>query len=92
MTGLSPLLYWTTNFIYDLLNYAFSAALTLLVIFIIGMPVYKSLENLEAFALLMALFGISTIPMVYAVCSCQLEGTNICLIYHIRLDLPMQFF
>ncbi|PIO64221.1 hypothetical protein TELCIR_14158, partial [Teladorsagia circumcincta] len=33
---------------------------------IIGMPMYKSLENIEAFAVLMALFGMSSILMVYA--------------------------
>lgn len=65
MAGLSPLLYWTTNYVCDVLSFYLTASLTLLVIFLIGTSVYTSAANIQAFALLMALFGMSSIPLVY---------------------------
>ncbi|WKX96959.1 hypothetical protein Q1695_012983 [Nippostrongylus brasiliensis] len=65
MAGLSPLLYWATNYICDVLNFMLTAVLTLLVILLIGTPVYTSWVNMEAFAVLMILFGMSSIPLVY---------------------------
>uniref|UniRef100_A0A7I5E7E1 ABC transporter domain-containing protein n=1 Tax=Haemonchus contortus TaxID=6289 RepID=A0A7I5E7E1_HAECO len=67
MAGLSSELYWLINFLYDILNYCITATLTLFIVFTFGMPIYKSFANIEAFALLMAFFGLSSIPMVYAV-------------------------
>ncbi|KAK6736664.1 hypothetical protein RB195_019391 [Necator americanus] len=65
MAGFSPFLYWTTNYICDVLMYMFTASCTLLVIYVLGTSVYSSLATIQAFAVLMTLFGISSIPSVY---------------------------
>ncbi|KAK5980216.1 hypothetical protein GCK32_010312 [Trichostrongylus colubriformis] len=67
MTGLSPWLYWLINFIYDFFNFCLTASLSLLIIFMIGMPIYRSSDSIVAMAILMAVYGISSIPVVYAI-------------------------
>ncbi|KAL6734595.1 hypothetical protein Aduo_005121 [Ancylostoma duodenale] len=70
MAGLSPLLYWTVNYICDVLMFMFTASCTLLVIFVLGTSVYSSLATIQAFAVLMLLFGISSIPLIYVLSFC----------------------
>ncbi|EYC28617.1 hypothetical protein Y032_0007g3319 [Ancylostoma ceylanicum] len=70
MAGLSPFLYWTVNYICDLIMFMFTASCTLLVIFCLGTSVYSSSATIQAFAVLMLLFGISSIPLIYVLSFC----------------------
>ncbi|CAJ0606391.1 unnamed protein product [Cylicocyclus nassatus] len=65
MASLSPLLYWSVNYIFDIFMYMITATFTLSVIYLLGTSIYSSAATMAAFAVLMVLFGISSIPQVY---------------------------
>lgn len=57
ISGIGPLLYWTTTFIWDMGLVLAAVILSCLIIVAFGLPVYVSKLNFPAVALLMVLFG-----------------------------------
>ena len=65
--GVRPLLYWLASFAWDLLYFLLILLLTLAVIAMFGDTAYTSNpRNFAALALLLLLFGWSSLPMAYA--------------------------
>ncbi|KAG0429514.1 hypothetical protein HPB47_023569, partial [Ixodes persulcatus] len=59
ISGIGPLLYWTTTFIWDMGLVLAAVILSCLIIVAFGLPVYVSKLNFPAVALLMVLFGLT---------------------------------
>ncbi|EEC15999.1 ABC transporter, putative, partial [Ixodes scapularis] len=65
ISGIGPLLYWTTTFIWDMGLVLAAVILSCLIIVAFGLPVYVSKLNFPAVALLMVLFGWGATPLMY---------------------------
>ncbi|KAF3819618.1 hypothetical protein GH733_015127 [Mirounga leonina] len=65
VSGVSPATYWLTNFLWDIMNYAVSAALVVGIFIGFQKKAYTSAENLPALAALLMLYGWAVIPMMY---------------------------
>ncbi|VDM74136.1 unnamed protein product [Strongylus vulgaris] len=92
MAGLSPLLYWTVNYVFDIFMYMLTASCTLLVIYLLGTSVYSSAATIKAFAVLTVLFGISSIPLVYVVSSCNMQVNILPSAEHVAIEIQFSFF
>uniref|UniRef100_A0A8C0RI66 P-type phospholipid transporter n=1 Tax=Canis lupus familiaris TaxID=9615 RepID=A0A8C0RI66_CANLF len=65
VSGVSPTTYWLTNFLWDIMNYAVSAALVVGIFVGFQKKAYTSPENLPALIALLMLYGWAVIPMMY---------------------------
>ncbi|CAF1374019.1 unnamed protein product [Didymodactylos carnosus] len=65
INGLYPLIYWLTNFIWDLLNYLLPAACVIVILRLFNVPAYTEGENFTAVISLFLLYGWSIIPLMY---------------------------
>ncbi|XP_019742850.1 ATP-binding cassette sub-family A member 1-like [Hippocampus comes] len=65
VSGLQPFLYWLTNICWDMLNYAVTAFLMVLIIIAFKIEGYTSDSILRALILLLLFYGWSVIPMMY---------------------------
>ncbi|XP_061147735.1 phospholipid-transporting ATPase ABCA1b [Syngnathus typhle] len=65
ISGVHPLLYWTTNFIWDMCNYIVPATLVVLIFVCFQQKAYVSSTNLPVLALLLLLYGWSITPLMY---------------------------
>eukprot|EP00117_Sycon_ciliatum_P049261 scpid17073/ scgid34952/ Retinal-specific ATP-binding cassette transporter; ATP-binding cassette sub-family A member 4; RIM ABC transporter; Stargardt disease protein len=65
MTGVSGLTYWTSTFIWDMVNYLVTVVTLLIVFAIFGSGVYTSAENFPATIALLLLYGWSITPLMY---------------------------
>jgi len=65
VSGLKPYLYWTTNFLLDLVNYLVPCILCIIVFVIFDIKAYLSAENLPCLIALILLYGWSCIPLMY---------------------------
>ncbi|CAN7937253.1 unnamed protein product [Ixodes hexagonus] len=65
ISGVGPLLYWTTAFIWDMGLVISAVLLSCLIIVAFGLPVYVSKLNFPAVVLLMVLFGWGATPLMY---------------------------
>ncbi|XP_040926208.1 retinal-specific phospholipid-transporting ATPase ABCA4-like isoform X1 [Betta splendens] len=65
VSGVSPLLYWVTCFLWDMVNYSLSAALVLEIFKFFDKKCYTSPTNLQPFVALLMLYGWSVTPMMY---------------------------
>ncbi|XP_028919413.1 retinal-specific phospholipid-transporting ATPase ABCA4 [Ornithorhynchus anatinus] len=65
VSGMSPTVYWLTNFIWDLTNYAVSVGLVVGIFVGFQKKAYTSPSNLPALIALLLLYGWSVIPMMY---------------------------
>ncbi|XP_039092407.1 retinal-specific phospholipid-transporting ATPase ABCA4 [Hyaena hyaena] len=65
VSGVSPVTYWLTNFLWDILNYTVSAALVVGIFIGFQKKAYTSPENLPALVALLMLYGWAVIPMMY---------------------------
>ncbi|XP_051910872.1 phospholipid-transporting ATPase ABCA1-like [Hippocampus zosterae] len=65
VSGLQPFLYWLTNICWDMLNYAVTAFLMVLILITFKKEVYTSDGILRALILLLLFYGWSVIPMMY---------------------------
>ncbi|KAI2807884.1 hypothetical protein RDWZM_005336 [Blomia tropicalis] len=68
MTGLSPTLFWMSNFMFDMLTHLFATSILYLVIWIFddGRGIFDDSSNAGSALFLMILFfGLSTIPVTY---------------------------
>ncbi|XP_030623464.1 retinal-specific phospholipid-transporting ATPase ABCA4a [Chanos chanos] len=65
VSGVSPLVYWTANFLWDMINYSFSAAMVVWIFITFDKKCYTSETNLNALVALLLLYGWSVTPMMY---------------------------
>ncbi|CAF3675437.1 unnamed protein product [Rotaria socialis] len=65
INGLYPLVYWLTNFIWDLLNYLLPAACVIVILRLFNVPAYVEGENFLAVISLFLMYGWSIIPVMY---------------------------
>nr|KAF6442985.1 ATP binding cassette subfamily A member 4 [Molossus molossus] len=65
VSGVSPITYWLTNFLWDITNYAVSAALVVGIFAGFQKKAYTSPSTLPALVALLMLYGWAVIPMMY---------------------------
>uniref|UniRef100_A0A8C3LH35 P-type phospholipid transporter n=1 Tax=Chrysolophus pictus TaxID=9089 RepID=A0A8C3LH35_CHRPC len=65
VSGVSPAIYWLTNFMWDIVNYAVSAGLVVVIFIGFKKKAYTSRTNLPVFVALLLLYGWAVIPMMY---------------------------
>ncbi|XP_075878067.1 retinal-specific phospholipid-transporting ATPase ABCA4-like [Nelusetta ayraudi] len=65
VSGVSPMVYWVTNFFWDMVNYSLSAAMVVGIFMAFDKKCYTSPSNLPALITLLLLYGWSVTPMMY---------------------------
>ncbi|XP_076838313.1 retinal-specific phospholipid-transporting ATPase ABCA4 [Brachyhypopomus gauderio] len=65
VSGVSPLVYWMTNFFWDMINYSISTAMVVGIFLAFDKKCYTSATNLPALVSLLLLYGWSVTPMMY---------------------------
>ncbi|XP_029955495.1 retinal-specific phospholipid-transporting ATPase ABCA4-like [Salarias fasciatus] len=65
VSGVSPLVYWMANFLWDMVNYSISAAMVVEIFIFFDKKCYTSPTNLEPLIALLMLYGWSVTPMMY---------------------------
>ncbi|XP_055084646.1 LOW QUALITY PROTEIN: retinal-specific phospholipid-transporting ATPase ABCA4-like [Periophthalmus magnuspinnatus] len=65
VSGVSPLIYWIANFIWDMVNYCLSTAMVVGIFMAFDKKCYTSPTNLPALITLLLLYGWSVTPMMY---------------------------
>ncbi|XP_062377373.1 retinal-specific phospholipid-transporting ATPase ABCA4a [Sardina pilchardus] len=65
VSGVSPMVYWTANFFWDMVNYSVSAGMVVAIFMAFEKKCYTSPANLNALIALLLLYGWSVTPMMY---------------------------
>ncbi|XP_025893681.1 retinal-specific ATP-binding cassette transporter [Nothoprocta perdicaria] len=65
VSGVSPAVYWLTNFLWDIVNYALSAGMVVGIFIAFDKKAYTSPTNLPVLIALLLLYGWAVIPMMY---------------------------
>ncbi|XP_051767983.1 LOW QUALITY PROTEIN: phospholipid-transporting ATPase ABCA1 [Ctenopharyngodon idella] len=65
VSGVKPILYWTTNYLWDMLNYTVPATMVVFIFISFQQESYVSEKNLPALVLLLLLYGWSITPLMY---------------------------
>uniref|UniRef100_A0A8C7KJX0 P-type phospholipid transporter n=1 Tax=Oncorhynchus kisutch TaxID=8019 RepID=A0A8C7KJX0_ONCKI len=65
VSGVSPVIYWMANFLWDMVNYSISAALVVAIFMVFDKKCYTSPTNLQPLTALLMLYGWSVTPMMY---------------------------
>ncbi|XP_075013100.1 retinal-specific phospholipid-transporting ATPase ABCA4 [Calonectris borealis] len=65
VSGVSPAIYWLTNFLWDIVNYALSAGMVVVIFTGFNKKAYTSPTNLPVLVALLLLYGWAVIPMMY---------------------------
>ncbi|XP_010285758.1 PREDICTED: retinal-specific ATP-binding cassette transporter, partial [Phaethon lepturus] len=69
VSGVSPAIYWLTNFMWDIVNYALSAGMVVVIFVGFNKKAYTSPTNLPVLVALLLLYGWAVIPMMYPAAS-----------------------
>ncbi|KAE8610555.1 hypothetical protein XENTR_v10012168 [Xenopus tropicalis] len=65
VSGVTPAIYWLTNFAWDIINYAISVAMVVIIFIAFDKKAYTSSSNLPALIALLFFYGWAVIPMMY---------------------------
>uniref|UniRef100_A0A3P9LUM4 P-type phospholipid transporter n=1 Tax=Oryzias latipes TaxID=8090 RepID=A0A3P9LUM4_ORYLA len=65
VSGVSPLVYWMANFLWDMVNYSISAAMVVQIFLFFDKKCYTSATNVQALIALLMLYSWSVTPMMY---------------------------
>jgi hypothetical protein len=65
VSGVKPYMYWTANFLWDLMNYVVPIILCIFIFLIFNVKTYLSPENFPCLVLVMLLYGWACIPLMY---------------------------
>ncbi|NWX94843.1 ABCA4 protein, partial [Nothoprocta ornata] len=65
VSGVSPAVYWLTNFLWDMVNYTLSAGMVVGIFVAFDKKAYTSPANLPVLIALLLLYGWAVIPMMY---------------------------
>lgn len=63
--GVKPVLYWLSNFVWDMCNYVVPATMVIIIFICFQQESYVSSTNLPVLALLLLLYGWSITPLMY---------------------------
>ncbi|XP_068022332.1 retinal-specific phospholipid-transporting ATPase ABCA4 isoform X2 [Melanerpes formicivorus] len=69
VSGVSPAVYWLTNFMWDMASYALSAGMVVAIFIGFNKKAYTSPTNLPVLVALLLLYGWAVIPMMYPAAS-----------------------
>ncbi|KAK2540324.1 Abca4 [Columba guinea] len=69
VSGVSPAIYWLTNFMWDIVNYTLSAGMVVVIFAGFNKKAYTSPTNLPVLVALLLLYGWAVIPMMYPAAS-----------------------
>ena len=76
LIGLNPLLYWLTNFLWDLFNYLLPASCVIIILKLFDVPAYVEGLNFPAVISLFLLYGWSISPLMYPASFLFKESSN----------------
>ncbi|KAA8578520.1 hypothetical protein FQN60_007312, partial [Etheostoma spectabile] len=65
VSGCDPIIYWLSNYIWDMLNYLVPATCCVIILFVFDLPAYTSPTNFPAVLSLFLLYGWSITPIMY---------------------------
>ncbi|XP_063284422.1 retinal-specific phospholipid-transporting ATPase ABCA4 isoform X1 [Pelobates fuscus] len=65
VSGVSPTVYWFTNYTWDIMNYAISVVMVVVIFIVFDKKAYTSYSNLPALIALLFFYGWAVIPMMY---------------------------
>ncbi|XP_038064112.1 ATP-binding cassette sub-family A member 2-like isoform X2 [Patiria miniata] len=65
VSGMRPVVYWTSNFIWDMMAYLLPATCCILILILFDVPAYSSHTNLPGVVTLFLLYGFSMTPIMY---------------------------
>ncbi|KAI5138284.1 Phospholipid-Transporting Atpase Abca1 [Manis pentadactyla] len=65
ISGVKPIIYWLSNFVWDMCNYVVPATLVVIIFICFQQKSYVSSTNLPVLALLLLLYGWSITPLMY---------------------------
>ncbi|XP_038625429.1 phospholipid-transporting ATPase ABCA1 [Tachyglossus aculeatus] len=65
ISGVKPVIYWLSNFVWDMCNYVVPATLVIIIFICFQQKSYVSSTNLPVLALLLLLYGWSITPLMY---------------------------
>ncbi|XP_048669373.1 ATP-binding cassette sub-family A member 2 [Marmota marmota marmota] len=65
VSGCNPVIYWLSNYVWDMLNYLVPATCCILILFVFDLPAYTSPTNFPAVLSLFLLYGWSITPIMY---------------------------
>ncbi|XP_077410492.1 retinal-specific phospholipid-transporting ATPase ABCA4-like isoform X1 [Vanacampus margaritifer] len=65
VSGVSPLIYWMANFLWDMVNYSISALMVVQIFIFFDKKCYTSTTNLQPLIALLMLYGWSVTPLMY---------------------------
>ncbi|XP_065646706.1 phospholipid-transporting ATPase ABCA1 isoform X2 [Hydra vulgaris] len=65
VSGLHPLLYWLSNYLWDILTFLIPAGACMIIFYIFNVPAYASRTNFPAVCALFMCYGWSITPMMY---------------------------
>ncbi|RWS28570.1 ATP-binding cassette sub-family A member 7-like protein [Leptotrombidium deliense] len=65
VSGVSPYVYWTAAYIWDICNYLVPTFLCVIIFVAFNAEAYVSKDNLWAFILLLLLYGFASVPLMY---------------------------
>ncbi|CAH2311465.1 retinal-specific ATP-binding cassette transporter [Pelobates cultripes] len=65
VSGVSPTVYWFTNYAWDIMNYAISVVMVVVIFIVFDKKAYTSYSNLPALIALLFFYGWAVIPMMY---------------------------
>ncbi|XP_033642721.1 ATP-binding cassette sub-family A member 2-like isoform X2 [Asterias rubens] len=65
VSGTRPLIYWVSNFIWDMMTYLLPATCCILILILFDLPAYTSSTNLPGVIVLFLLYGFSMTPIMY---------------------------
>ncbi|XP_078606520.1 ATP-binding cassette sub-family A member 2-like isoform X1 [Branchiostoma floridae x Branchiostoma japonicum] len=67
VSGVNPVIYWVSNYAWDMLNYLLPATCCVIILTIFDLPAYTSSTNFPAVVALFLMYGWSITPMMYPV-------------------------
>ncbi|KAJ7395294.1 retinal-specific atp-binding cassette transporter isoform x1 [Pitangus sulphuratus] len=76
VSGVSPVIYWLTNFTWDIVNYALSAGMVVAIFTGFDKKAYASPTNLPVFVALLLLYGVPSTAYVALSCINLFVGIN----------------
>ncbi|KAK7933959.1 hypothetical protein WMY93_004855 [Mugilogobius chulae] len=65
VSGCDPVIYWLSNYVWDMLNYLVPATCCVFILFVFDLPAYTSTTNFPAVLALFLLYGWSITPIMY---------------------------
>ncbi|XP_048586908.1 ATP-binding cassette sub-family A member 2 isoform X2 [Nematostella vectensis] len=76
VSGVDPVVYWLSNYLWDMCNYLIPALACITLLYLFGVPAYASETNFPAVVGLFMLYGWSITPMMYPSAFCFSEASS----------------